>query len=50
MTDSSKKAAVGALGAPSEGLSVSGQGESEEGDLSRKDKVNMAFHECQEQE
>ncbi|KAG7238116.1 hypothetical protein INR49_030178 [Caranx melampygus] len=43
-SDPSKKGAVGAICATSEGLSSSGQGESEEGDLSRKDKYLKKLH------
>lgn len=50
VSDPSKKGAVGPLSSSSrsdgvhpEGLSATGQGEAEEGDLSRKDKVNLAF-------
>lgn len=50
MSDPSKKSAVGLLGNSSSSggfqpgeLSTTEQGETEEGDLSRKDKVNVAF-------
>ncbi len=52
VSDPSKKDAVSPLssssrsdGVQSEGLSATGQGEAEEGDLSRKDKVSLTF-EC----
>ena len=52
VSDPSKKGVVGPLSSSSrsdgvqpEGLSSTGQGEGEEGDLSRKDKVSLAF-EC----
>lgn len=56
VSDPSKKGSVRVLsgssksdGVQSEGSSTSGQGEAEEGDLSRKDKVSLAF-ECESSE